>query len=380
LWNSASATEGKSKLLETLKGLGLNADGISDVLHGAFDAVKGNKTDDLLEALKTARGGLSLADLADRALNLGGTPTDKPWNALFRVGQNEIKLNLSGCVLNRNVYVNDPLSNTNTPTTVTSAVLTLTRNGNSLTANVTPNPADTTVTFAPAQWGAGEASGFGIFVNRSETATYVNPRLSHRIGNNGSNQREFELEINTVGGKMDVPMVVVGSQTITGQGLRFRNAIYENNYQIQTTILLECTTIDKPMTMNTIGSLQPQSRLSSFAKVSPTLTISSANTQPYNGVPAGACGIETFDGMQWVLSSTYTFAVSADGVISFDGKNVGDYLSGASYPNASYYESHSLSTNSPQNSHITVILDRNNKGFYASRGGEGAYAGCGGGG
>lgn len=347
LWNSASATEGKAKLLETLAGLGLNTSGINDVLHGAFNAVKGDKTDDLLEALKTKRGGVSLADLADKALKLGGSPGDKPWNALFRVGQNEIKLNLTGCKLFQ--YVSTPSigsfgmpgyipgSSSETSTTVTSAVLTLTRNQNSFTASITPNPANTSVTFRVVELGTGLANveaGFSIS-SRAGTPSFVDISGGSGSGNLGQN-----FELNSSPDSKLVSIVEVSDSEVSGplvQRARFSNSSYSPSYQ-DTTIV--CDTIDTPLTRSTVGSFQPQSRLASIASVSPTITLTSSLAIDRD--PGGMCYYGTEQSSTLVEASpsyiTYSYAVSADGAISLNGVNVGDFLSGTVYPEAIYYE------------------------------------------
>lgn len=363
LWNSASATEGKAKLLETLAGLGLNTSGINDVLHGAFNAVKGDKTDDLLEALKTKRGGVSLADLADKALKLGGSPGDKPWNALFRVGQNEIKLNLTGCRLYK-YYSPEEAESISSETTVTSAVLTLTRNGNSFTASITPNAADTTQTFAAMVIGqtlaTSESGGFEL-VMRAGTP-YIGLGANQAIENeDGRQSRGFNISFESIS---EATLTDVSSNNYMPRVYFFDR---QNDSAGSGEITLNCDTISNPLTRSNVGSLQPQSRLASIASVSPTITLTSSLAIDRD--PGGMCYYGTEQSSTLVETSpsytTYSYAVSADGAISLNGVNVGDFLSGAADSGAVYYES-SYVSGEQVGSYAVVGFDRN-RGFSVDR-------------
>ena len=371
LWNSASATEGKAKLLETLAGLGLNTSGINDVLHGAFNAVKGDKTDDLLEALKTKRGGVSLADLADKALKLGGSPGDKPWNALFRVGQNEIKLNLTGCQFYQYRYTYSPgdmPATSQIQTTVTSAVLTLTRNGNSLTASITPNAADTTQTFASMVIGQimaqNQSAEFQLSM-RPGTTTYVNVRSNQNSYPNRS--VGFDLEPQSEKKARPAVAVLDESPIYSGQSLSF----YDNEYisgVSDSQMSLNCDTVSNPLTRSNVGSLQPQSRLASIASVSPSMTLTSALA---NDAVDGVCQIRTYNGMENVVTGTYTYVVSADGAIAINGANLGDFLSSSAYPDSSYYERTGFNSDGVESRNLGIQLDNSYYGLYVYRSIEG---------
>jgi hypothetical protein len=131
------------------------------------------------------------------------------------------------------------------------------------------------------------------------------------------------------------------------------------------------------LTTDSIGSFQPQSRLASYAKVSPTMTISSdvvVNSKNKY------CSQYTYDeSLGRDVLTTYTFAVSAQGVVSFDGKNLGDYLHSDLYPNASYRETY---YNDPEgfSAYIYVLLDGtryDSKGFSLERYSGQANVACG---
>lgn len=385
LWNSATAAEGKAKLLETLAALGLNSSGISDLLHGAFKAVKGDKTDDLLEALKARRGGVSLADLADRALKLGGSPGDKPWNALFRVGQNEIKLNMTGCRLSRSSYTYGtgepgtdsyvPATSTQSLTTVTSAVLTLTRSAESFTASITPNAADTTQTFAAVLIDSAPA------LNTEASFTLLARAGTSNLGASGLQYFNPQVSVYQY---LGFEIIVQSRQEIRDFAVQPRSSIasfYNNasNSAGYSNMSLDCDTVANPLTRSNVGSFQPQSRLASVASVSPTMTLTAALALNSNG---GLCTTALDQPRSDPVVAlpapiTYTYTVSTEGAISLNGVNVGDFLSASTDTGAFYYERTDFYNQREIARQASVAFD-NQRGFYVRRdakGGSRQYCG-----
>jgi hypothetical protein len=144
---------------------------------------------------------------------------------------------------------------------------------------------------------------------------------------------------------------------------------------------LNCDTVSNPLTRSNVGSLQPQSRLASIASISPTLTLTSslAGNKDHGGFCSyGTEQPSTIDEMTPPSYITYTYAVSADGAISLNGVDVGDFLSGAADSGAVYYESSNFYSAGTTNSfYAAVALDRN-RGFSVQRSdGKGSSQYCG---
>jgi hypothetical protein len=101
LWGTSTKAAAQANLQKVLDKLGVTSSiALDDLLHGKFDAKLGDKTDDLLEKLKTQRGGVPLKDLVEQIANRGGntlTATErKPWLAFFPQ-QKSFTLTASGC-------------------------------------------------------------------------------------------------------------------------------------------------------------------------------------------------------------------------------------------------------------------------------------------
>jgi hypothetical protein len=331
-WNATAAANAKANLLTVLSNLGLSASaaGLSDLFQQAFLANGTDPLDKLLDNLKIARGGLSLAALAESMAQNGGTVENKPWNALFPAGVNTISMEGSDCTVNSYSWTS---SSSLPQVTGTTAAITLTRSASGVSINVVPNAAATTVTIGLIQTGAATADGFSSFIlsSRYSTTTFVNPQF---YSTQAGTQTSATFETNTATNQ---------------QGLYANKYSYPafNNY-------VNCKVVSKPFVRSALPSFQPQARLASFIAGSPTQAISSALINP--------TGCRDYSS-----SGTYTYTVSALGDIKFNNTSLpSNWLDSGAFPEASYSEGISFDQNGLSSSSMS-IQENYARGIYLDR-------------
>jgi hypothetical protein len=337
-WNATAAANAKANMLTVLGNLGLSASaaGLSDLFQQAFLANGTDPLDKLLDNLKIARGGLSLAALAESMAQNGGTVENKPWNALFPAGVNTISMEGSDCTVNSYSWT----SGSSLPqVTGTTAAITLTRSASGVSINVVPNAAATTVTMGLIQTGAataaGEYSGFSLS-SRYSTTTFVNPQFySYQAGT----QTSAYFDTNTATNQQ-------GLYASKSSYPAFSNSV-------------GCNVVSKPFVRSALPSFQPQARLASFIAGSPTQVVSSALNNP--------AGCYDYSSSSSSSSRTYTYAVSALGDIKFNNTSLpSNWLDSGAFPSAYYSEYVNFDQNGLSDSGIE-IRENNFRGMYLDR-------------
>ncbi len=334
-WNATAAANAKTSLIKVLTdlGLGTSAAGLTDLFQQAFLANGTDPLDKLLDSLKAARGGVSLAALAETMAQNGGTVENKPWNALFPAGVNTITMDASDCTVDSYSWV----SNSSLPqVTGTTAAITITRDASGVSINLVPNAAATTVTIGLIKAGAtpapGDYSSFGLNV-RYSTTTFVNPSFySSKAGTQTSANFETDSGTNQQG-------IYAYSQSYPA----YSNSLY-------------CAKVSKPFVRSALPSFQPQARLASFISGSPTQAISSALSNP-DGCYDGSIS----------PSGTYTYAVSALGDVKFNNTSLpSNWLELGAFPQAYYSEYVNFDQNGLSSSSMS-IQENYARGLYLGR-------------
>jgi hypothetical protein len=298
LWNPTTSTEARAKFNTLLVNLGVSTGGIVDVIHGPFEAKKGDPIDDALERLKIARGSVTLAALAESVNRSGGVPGDQPWKTLFPQGVDLLTLNAMSCQFTEypDVFASTPLTSTVSSmpltTSVSSAIVTIKRGTTTVSISVVPNSADTTLTFPMLTIG-NATSSFDISIE-SGTSLSVDPIFDG------------------YGHYVHFPKNYVNGQ----------QSLDINQYVGSVRRSFTCSAVDKPFTYAKLNNFHPQARLSSYVSSflagSPTATIGSS--------PEGCSGYLPglfANGVQLPGTIfTYTYGVNSVGEVKFDNKSL----------------------------------------------------------
>jgi hypothetical protein len=316
-WNVAAGADARAKLTSLMAQMNISIAGLADLLHQPFNATAGDALDNVLEAIKLERGGVSLAALAELVAKNGGTPENKPWDALFPPGVNTLALNAVNCTLT---------PSTGNPATVTSAVVNITRSGSTIAFHIVPNVANTTTTFNPivVADASSDNSDFRLSAQFG-TRTFVNPSIYTSIFNASSASIDF------FSNEFEVPTPVTYEQ-------KFQANFYEiANGNTSFT----CSKVINPILRSALFNFQPQARLSSLMSGTPTQIVAS----PANA-PCSNFGPPAF---------TYTYAVSALGDLKVNNQSVpANWLDSGSFPFAFYNEEISFQAAVPNNYRIRM--------------------------
>ncbi|MET0311198.1 MAG: carboxypeptidase-like regulatory domain-containing protein [Burkholderiaceae bacterium] len=294
LWNSAVAEAATAKLKAKLAAMGVSLDGLGDFLHAAFNAKPGDKLDDALEALLSARGGVSLASLVEQVTGAGGAPGNKPWAALFTGGKTSVKYVASGCSVWPNDH-DDPV------TTTARATVTLSLSGDhlaisSIIEGVTPTSSVMLVGLTQTALHVGFAAG--------QPSIFLNASFRNAEGTDGGTLR------------------VSGEQGIMGTPTM---ALYSNTYEA------ECETVES-------GPLRSEVNIEIAARVSSLISgTTTAITRE--------CTSDTL---------SYTYSVTPLGDVKIDGKSILPNFANASLDPPWAYAEYNF-FNGAESMHYTIM-------------------------
>jgi hypothetical protein len=271
-WNAAAGADARAKLTSLMAQMNISIAGLADLLHQPFNATAGDALDNVLEAIKLERGGVSLAALAELVAKNGGTAEDKPWTVLFPKGSNTLSLTATDCVANLiNANFEPDLTNT-----VSITAITITRGVSTVSISIVPNASETTLTFTKIVVGSAATSNsdFGFRVD-NRTTTFASPSFS---SSNGVVQSRASF---------------TSSDTLDKQTFSAGDSV--NTPYSATTLI--CRNFSKPLLSSALNNFYPQARLASFVASTPTQTVTSTINDP------AGCSYP-------VASITYTYSLS----------------------------------------------------------------------
>jgi hypothetical protein len=291
-WNAAALANAKAKIASILSQLGMSDAGITDILHQKFNAQVGDQLDGLLDTLKTKRGEVSLAVLAETVVQAGGSPTNQPWATLFPTGVNTIVLNGLQC--------NGGFSGGNIPSN-SAATMTLTRGVNTLSVKASAVGIDFPEFVIGA---AGTSSNYDMTVSGGSSER--NGNSSFNISTNERNNNAFKTQ--NAQSALDTPSAVQVFSIYSST-----NSYYS----------FSCQEVSNPITRDSLQNFYPQARMAAVLASSPATTITNSceNYDYFN---------ETY--------IEYNYALSALGELKFDDVAVpANWLSDVTQPVSPYF-------------------------------------------
>lgn len=272
VWNSTTSGSATQAVKTKLTELGLTSSGIEDLFHGVFKAQTGDKTDDLLEQLKTKRGGVSLQSLVEQIVKKGGQPGDAPWKVMFAGNATSFAIKGTSCSYTPSGSSAVALSGTVT--------VTLSRTTTSLMVSV--NTGSSSVNLSSLTVGSGFAdSSFSFKLLNTATSVVMSVY---------DNTTSFSY--------MGDP-----NERIKGISTPARSAFTEPRFVYDTfgTGSLECNTVVAPLTKSGLNGFDLAARLASIA----------AGTTSVIASPSSCGG-----------SPTYTFSLSSVGDLKISGTSL----------------------------------------------------------
>lgn len=381
LWSSTSAADAKAQLQALLSKLGISTAGITDLLNQAFEAQAGDKLDDLLEALKSKRGGVSLEALVESETSNGGSPGKQPWKTLFPAGASTLTFTASDCTASTTESGEQATLNF---LEVTSAVITLTKGTSTVSLAVVPKKLDgadsaSAPEFTAVTVGAATGGGSNFQLRAIDGGSgYVLPIFSASDANGNQNVSfgYAPLMANPAAASSqskDTGLALLSSQDRAASQVSISNSSAARqtfSYEAGDTGTsisrsLFCRHVSTPFTSTALNNFHPQARTASIIAGTPTAIVSSAVTTP-NGCPLAPSG-------------TYTYEVTPLGEAFFDGVGLpASWLDRAGangyYSELSYFNALGL----PASSSVSIVADSFlNKRVQMSRGSASFGSSCG---
>ena len=326
LWGTSTKAAAQDNLKKVLDKLGVTTTiALGDLLHGAFDAKLGDKTDDILEKLKKERGGVSLKDLVEQIANRGGntlTATErKPWLAFFPQ-QKSFTLTATGCSGNyQNGQPNAARIETSLSNASVTATFALTTTGFKVSAVISQAGSDVPRLIA---LNSAAPSDF-VFSTGTFTVNAFNNVLNFNA-NRGNSMDSISVSSNRFKSQ-DLDAVAVTTQTFTigvsasGSG--------------QASAYINCASSLPTITAASRPDFSIPARIASLAGTATSITSPVTGLEGKGSICQGFIG--TTD-----RSSTFTYAVSpATGDVKFNGKSLAAnwFLSqGARYSEEHYFD------------------------------------------
>lgn len=313
-WGSASASNARSQLAAKLTEMGLSISGLSDLLHPRFNARSGDPIDDLLESLKTRRGGVTLNSLVEQVVREGGSPLLNPWDMLFPRGVQTLVLTARDCSLE---------TSWTEPSFPPSATLTVSRSAGYF--SIATQVQGSTVTFAPVRVGPGKfALDTDIVRELGQVSDAIyRARVSSALLPVELMIREALPDLSS----RYVTLLPRASETpaaVPSNGLQSLLVNQTGHGQLRK---LSCDNIDTPLRRTAMPAFDLNARVSAMvttaSAVISTLTSQVTACNDRSTTPAG----------------TYTFGFSAAGNLSYNGKALpAGWFTSADHADAMYFD------------------------------------------